>query len=714
MKATSLYTLSLIFGLFIPNLAKALTCNSDCRAYASERYVCGYSVTWKSQKPKMCDWVNPLKKAQCETIKELDCAKNKVGDWLQDAFNEDNGLGPRVASGENWMGRWSPGITPGDQCQVKDSIPLISWSWETDNGGYLGYEYGDKKEDYNNLACALDYFKNYTKSHGLWVCEDHKLYKDIKQERHGAYFLQEPPYKVCKLRYRHLANKASNLYERSRLVSACGETHQMRRTFHKDDPLTFNCKDMTQEYENFYKEALAIVDYLNYKQDYEDAFEEAISALDLAAVPEVQDALKQKDESVANLRIASDGLETSKRDLDSARQKLQESRTEKQAVEADQSVLFGTLEAKLELHKQYSSQIETSTNSMNDLLKKLDRDSKRLLLAQRRMREWMDDIASALGQADVSQAQLVSLEDRRQSLILSEYKTGCEKPFRDFVQNTDEAQRLFASMEDHLTAYEQKIKELRVPKRFKEYGLLLDSGLQSLYDQVYRFSFIMNEGLFKLKEQPSLCRIFEQAQMSLDVIRKLKDLDTNSTLLGTIAQNLEFTLSELDKEIAAQNREASLVRSIRKFEGRFWENLASKRMSDAYVLFQSSSLYKSTTQSLIQKDANLSESQKQNVAEELNKSIQKIMQQGEKSFHPTQWKNALWQRLEDVSFRIVNRIGSGGPEIIDEDLMLRISRIIPYDSDNFTFLLPEVTAVEDLRKLEGAVESIEQTIADME
>jgi len=180
------------------------------------------------------------------------------------------------------------------------------------------------------------------------------------------------------------------------------------------------------------------------------------------------------------------------------------------------------------------------------------------------------------------------------------------------------------------------------------------------------------------------------------------------------AQNLEFTLSELDKEIAAQNREASLVRSIRKFEGRFWENLASKRMSDAYVLFQSSSLYKSTTQSLIQKDANLSESQKQNVAEELNKSIQKIMQQGEKSFHPTQWKNALWQRLEDVSFRIVNRIGSGGPEIIDEDLMLRISRIIPYDSDNFTFLLPEVTAVEDLRKLEGAVESIEQTIADME
>ena len=89
MKATSFYALSLIFGLFIPNLAKALTCNSDCRAYASERYVCGYSVTWKSQKPKMCDWVNPVKKAQCETIKELDCAKNKVGDWLQDAFNED-------------------------------------------------------------------------------------------------------------------------------------------------------------------------------------------------------------------------------------------------------------------------------------------------------------------------------------------------------------------------------------------------------------------------------------------------------------------------------------------------------------------------------------------------------------------------------------------------------------------------------------------------
>jgi myosin heavy subunit len=610
------------------------------------------------------------------------------------------------------MGKWSPGLADASDCQVKDNIPLISWSWNT-SGDYMGMEYGEKENDYNNLACAFDYVKNYTKSHGLWVCEDHKLFKDIKNERHGAYFMQEPAYNVCKLRYRHLPNRLNNLYERSRQVSWCGETHEARRTFHNGTPLTFNCKDMSAEYDALYKDAMAAVNYVAYREEYDDAFEEAMASLDLGAIPEVKEALEAEGDSVAKLKVANTDLETSASNLKAAQTKVAEAEAEKKAVESDQAILFGSLEAKLELHKQYSNQLNALAKSMDTLLKDLDRDGKRLATSLKRIREWVEEVSMTLQQSSVSPAQLSSLEERRKNLLANEVKLGCESGFKDFAQKVDAVQRQYARMEDELDDYERRVQELKIPNRFSKHASLLESGNEDLNNQVYRYNFVMLEGLFKLKEHPLLCRVFDHAQMAAQTIGRLQILESDAQDIEALGQRLQDRLVAMDKEIASQNKESALLKSIRSFESRFWALLAKKKLSEAQSLYESAGLYQTTTTNLVKNDSMLSDSQKKTLLDELQKGVTRINEQSQNSLAVSSWKNALWQRLEDVNYKLMMRNESGQAEIPAEGLLNRVSKIIPYDADALSFIIPDVQNASDLKKLETLVENLEQTVQDL-
>lgn len=652
--------------------AFSIDCKTDCSERATEEWTCGVKCKKWECKPRKCSAVNPLRLASCETERASACAKDgihRAGDWIDDHWGSDNGLGPKVAATTERFFKWSPALMNTNTVDCNSGDLAVTWSWDSGDSPSGGnWDVKDPNTPYDadrekreqqeradflkSVGCLIDYTIDNHRSMGLMVCEDKNLARDITEERYGAYYLQKSPAHVCKMKYRHLKNSPANLYDRSRNIAACTTRFETQQTFYGRE-MTFECHDMQKESNQALQEARMETegDYQIYQAQFDDLFTDLFHFIDLAPFPDMKQLIDSTGEAL--LVLKSTEAESQQLADESARLLAKKAELEaiQKQIEADRATLEGSLELHQQMRMEFLQRFKGLALTMSQKISALHTQLKSNVDLGKNLQAWVNEVVAVAGSEDELSKELEDLRVAREQLKTSDFRSVCEAS--NLSSSLKDAQNFFIAMESEVDSYVFQVNRLEIPARFIAKKSVLDSANSEVQDSLAKFNFVMSEPYLRLRDKPLVCRGFQETSLTFDFYQSVYENYGTLMALSSMDAKIQEQIAKSMRTVRSIYAEDGIIQKINALPANFWKNVNAREMKKAVGIGNSVDMYYASLATEIQKSDLLEVNTKQKLTKTLNDTKAKLKTDLAKELTLNKFRSRLLTRLDQIALDIM-------------------------------------------------------------